>query len=156
MTFTVCIARNSNVLDYNQYLFAGPNGRWQAEKLRRAIRRHTGESDKLLAPMNAQSLCQAIVDLLDQHAGHLSAIKNASLNFVDDVQSGHSSHVATTYYAIGTDDLPCTNRNDVHEFMNVSDRWIRFLGLTTSTSLVDNLTQKGTSSEQQQLTTEVL
>ncbi|KAK9371269.1 hypothetical protein V1509DRAFT_644021 [Lipomyces kononenkoae] len=43
--------------------------------------------------------------------------------------SGHTSHVATTYYAIGsTDDLPGTNRNDIHEFMNVSDRWIAFLG----------------------------
>ncbi|KAK9430263.1 hypothetical protein V1505DRAFT_356051 [Lipomyces doorenjongii] len=75
--------------------------------------------------------------------------------FVDDVQRGHTSHVATTYYAIGTDDLASTNRNDVQEFMNVLDRWIRLLGLTTSTSVVDDLTNKATSSEQQQLTTEI-
>ncbi|KAK9334392.1 P-loop containing nucleoside triphosphate hydrolase protein [Lipomyces starkeyi] len=90
--------------------------------------------------MNAQSLRQALVALLDHHAGHLNAVQNTELNYVEDVQSGHTTHIATTYYAVGTDDLPGTNRNDVHEFMNVSDRWISFLGLTTSTAVVDSIT----------------
>ncbi|KAK9364493.1 hypothetical protein V1509DRAFT_636197 [Lipomyces kononenkoae] len=103
--------------------------------------------------MNPQSLRQTVA-LLGQHAGHLNAVKNASLNFVDDVQSGHTSHVATTYYAIGTDDLPSANKNDVQEFLNVSDRWIQFLGLTTSTSVVDDQTTK--TDLQQTVTRELL
>ncbi|KAK9242704.1 hypothetical protein V1506DRAFT_444626, partial [Lipomyces tetrasporus] len=117
----------SRIADYNQYVFTGPKGRWHADHLRKVIREQTGNSTKLLAPMNAQSLRQAIVALLDQHTGHLSAVNNAGLNFAEDVQSGHTTHVATTYYAIGTDDLPHTNRNDLQEFLNVSDRWIQFL-----------------------------
>ncbi|KAK9489025.1 hypothetical protein V1508DRAFT_436151 [Lipomyces doorenjongii] len=90
--------------------------------------------------MTAQSLRQALVALLDHHAGHMSAVQSTELNYVEDVQSGHTTHIATTYYAVGTDDIPGVNRNDVHEFINISDRWISFLGLTTSTSLVDSIT----------------
>ncbi|KAK9481695.1 P-loop containing nucleoside triphosphate hydrolase protein [Lipomyces starkeyi] len=86
-------------------------------------------------------------DILDHHAGHLNAIQNTELNYVEDVQSGHTTHIATTYYAVGTDDLPGANRNDVHEFMNVSDTSISFLGLTTSTSLVDSITRASNTTQ---------
>ncbi|KAK9342493.1 P-loop containing nucleoside triphosphate hydrolase protein [Lipomyces starkeyi] len=136
LTYTIHKTRNDIITSYSQYVFAGPNGRWHAESLRRVIRKLTGESETLLSSMNAQSLRQALVALLDHHVGHLNAFQNTELNYVEDVQSGHTSHIATTYYAVGTG----ANRNDVHEFMNVSDRWISFLGLTTSTSVVDSIT----------------
>ncbi|KAK9251347.1 hypothetical protein V1507DRAFT_464910 [Lipomyces tetrasporus] len=132
-------------MSYNQYIFTEPSGRWHAESLCRIIREQSGQSETLLTSLTTQSLRQALVALLDRHASERGYERWPELC------GRHSRRTyepcGTTYYAIGTDDLPETNRNDVHEFMNVSDGWIAVLGLTASTAVADSTTRVSDDSQ---------
>ncbi|KAK9233702.1 P-loop containing nucleoside triphosphate hydrolase protein, partial [Lipomyces kononenkoae] len=113
---------------YQQYLFAGRKGRFGADRLRKIIEHRTSLSRTLHFGISTHELRQALVAFLDQYAGHDKAVAVLQDNYAHDVQSGHSSRMAVTHYAISSQDLPSTNRYDFHAFMQVSERWFRFLG----------------------------
>ncbi|KAK9247035.1 P-loop containing nucleoside triphosphate hydrolase protein [Lipomyces tetrasporus] len=113
---------------YQQYLFTGYKGRFGAERLREIIQQKTSLSTTLHTKLNAQELRQALVAFLDQFAGHSKAVGSDNEDYAHDIQSGHSSRMAITHYAISDQDLPSTNRYDVHVFMLVSEAWFELLG----------------------------
>ncbi|KAK9241528.1 hypothetical protein V1506DRAFT_525349 [Lipomyces tetrasporus] len=113
---------------YQQYLFTGYKGRFGVERLREIIQQKTSLSTTLHTKLNAQELRQALVAFLDQFAGHSKAVGSDNEDYAHDIQSGHSSRMAVTHYAISDQDLPSTNRYDVHVFMLVSEAWFELLG----------------------------
>ncbi|KAK9357358.1 hypothetical protein V1504DRAFT_72661 [Lipomyces starkeyi] len=119
---------NPIIEGYQQYLFSGDKGRFGAERLRKIIEHRTGQSAALHSALNAQGLRQALIAFLDQYAGLAKAVGVFDDDYAQDVQSGHSSQMAVSHYAISDQDLPSTNRYDVHAFMLVSEAWFRFLG----------------------------
>ncbi|KAK9426893.1 hypothetical protein V1505DRAFT_120094, partial [Lipomyces doorenjongii] len=73
-----------------------------------------------------------------------------------DLQSGHSTMMATDHYAIGTDDLPNSKRYDVHFFMQVSESWFVVLGEESpSKGLRESVKSVQPSTVGQSLTTSV-
>ncbi|KAK9349614.1 hypothetical protein V1523DRAFT_336970, partial [Lipomyces doorenjongii] len=119
---------NPIIEGYQQYLFSGIKGRFGAERLRKVIEHRTGQSAALHTALNAQGLRQALIAFLDQYAGLAKAVGVFDDEYAQDVQSGHSSQMAVSHYAISDQDLPSTNRYDVHAFMLVSEAWFHFLG----------------------------
>ncbi|KAK9490470.1 P-loop containing nucleoside triphosphate hydrolase protein [Lipomyces doorenjongii] len=113
---------------YKQCLFSGVKGRFGAERLRKVIEHRTAQSAALHTALNAQGLRQALIAFLDQYAGLAKAVGVFDDDYAQDVQSGHSSQMAVSHYAISDQILPSTNRYDVHAFMLVSEAWFRFLG----------------------------
>ncbi|KAK9491457.1 hypothetical protein V1508DRAFT_208839, partial [Lipomyces doorenjongii] len=119
---------NSIIEGYQQYLFTGHKGRYGAERLREIIQHKSASSTALHTKISAQELRQALVAFLDQYAGHSKAVSSFTQDLAHDVQSGHSTHMAVTHYAVSDQDLPSTNRYDVHVFMLVSEAWFKVLG----------------------------
>ncbi|KAK9247038.1 P-loop containing nucleoside triphosphate hydrolase protein [Lipomyces tetrasporus] len=119
---------NSIVEGYQQYLFSGYKGRFGAERLRKIIEHRTALSVALHTGLDTQELRQALIAFLDKYAGHDKAVSVFQEEQAHDIQSGHSSRMAVTHYAISSQDLPSTNRYDVRAFMLVSEAWFRFLG----------------------------
>ncbi|KAK9481428.1 hypothetical protein V1527DRAFT_384648, partial [Lipomyces starkeyi] len=119
---------NSIIEGYQQYLFTAHKGRFGAERLREIIQHKSLSSTALHTKISAQELRQALVAFLDQYAGHSKAVSSFTEDLAHDVQSGHSTQMAVTHYAVSDQDLPSTNRYDVHIFMLVSEAWFKVLG----------------------------
>ncbi|KAK9357690.1 hypothetical protein V1504DRAFT_436513 [Lipomyces starkeyi] len=119
---------NSIIEGYQQYLFTGHKGRFGAERLREIIQHKSASSTVLHTKISTQELRQALVAFLDQYAGHSKAVSSFTQDLAHDVQSGHSTQMAVTHYAVSDQDLPSTNRYDVHVFMLVSEAWLKVLG----------------------------
>ncbi|KAK9357106.1 hypothetical protein V1504DRAFT_366085, partial [Lipomyces starkeyi] len=118
---------NSIIEGYQQHLFTGYKGRFGAERLREIIQHKAASSTALHTKVSAQELRQALVAFLDQYTGHSKAVSSFTQDLARDVQSGHSTQMAVTHYAVSDQDLPSTNRYDVHVFMLVSEAWFKVL-----------------------------
>ncbi|KAK9327811.1 P-loop containing nucleoside triphosphate hydrolase protein [Lipomyces starkeyi] len=128
---------NPVVEGYQQYLFSGNRGRFGADRLRKIIEHRTALSVTLHSPLNTQGLRQAIVAFLEKYCGHSQAVGVLDDNYAYDVQSGHSSSTAVSQYAVSDQDLPSTNRYDVHVFMLVSEAWFKVLGEESSVKYIN-------------------
>ncbi|KAK9240534.1 hypothetical protein V1525DRAFT_208508 [Lipomyces kononenkoae] len=93
--------------------------------------------------ITTHELRQALVAFLDQYAGHDKAVAVLQDNYAHDIQSGRSSRMAVTHYAISSQDLPSTNRY----VLQVSERWFRFLGEDAPAHVSDPWLQTTTPSE---------
>ncbi|KAK9482901.1 hypothetical protein V1527DRAFT_492317 [Lipomyces starkeyi] len=91
---------------YQQYLFSGYRGRFGAERPRNIIEHRTALSANCNTALNTQGLRQALVAFLDQYAGHTKAVGVFDDEYAHDIQSGHSSRMAVSHYAISDQDLP--------------------------------------------------